>query len=146
MPLTSALKILDQFYVRMAPVKGSFTWWNPRIIIVTSNSHPSTWYDYSKRQEKEAALRRRFTKVYHGADLALLDTPEAIKKWWPIAFSDEAEKPKEAQTLANNYLTSNASLNAFESTQAMNEDRWVPDSDEDGEVYLKACEAANMLL
>lgn len=99
MPLTSALKILDPFYVRMAPVKGSFTWWNPKRVIVTSNSHPMHWYDYSKRVEKEAALRRRFTKVYHGANLECLDTPEKIKAWWPVATDG-----KEKQTLSNNYL------------------------------------------
>jgi len=87
MPLTSALKILDNYYVRMAPVKGSFVWWNPKKIYVTSNSHPMHWYDYSKRQDKEGALRRRFTKILEFSDdgrITINSTPEHIRDYWPI--------------------------------------------------------------
>lgn len=87
MPLTSALKVLDNYYVRMAPVKGSFVWWNPERIYLTSNSHPMHWYDYSKREDKEEALRRRFTKIieFKGEnDVTINSTPEHIKEYWPI--------------------------------------------------------------
>lgn len=101
MPLASALKVLDNYYVRMAPVKGSFTWWNPSTIVVTSNSHPSLWYDYTKRLSKESALRRRFTVIreYTAQGVVVHDTPDAIALYWPIVSG-----PVVKQELKNNYL------------------------------------------
>lgn len=101
MPLSSSLKILDNYYVRMAPVKGSFCWWNPKVIIVTSNSHPNTWYDYSKRTDKESALRRRFTEIHHytGDEILLYDTIEKINKYWSIPEGFIK------QDVTNNYLS-----------------------------------------
>jgi len=101
MPLRNALKILDHWYVRQVPTKGGHVWFNPSVVLVTSNFHPSTWYDYSSRIEHERALRRRFHRVYHGADLTLLDTTEAIDAWWPI----KGDKPTIQQNIDNNYLT-----------------------------------------
>lgn len=62
--LTQLLQILDQ-YVPSVQVKGSFTWWNPLMINITTNLHPWQWYDYSTRQDSYAALKRRITRVYH---------------------------------------------------------------------------------
>lgn len=94
MPLNSLLKILDR-YVRQVPVKGGFTWFNPDSIILTANEHPSTWYNYCSRLQKEQALRRRISHVAYFDDLnddwIIIDnvltegdlaTP-AMKKWWP---------------------------------------------------------------
>lgn len=64
MGLSLLLQLLDR-YVRQVPVKGSFTWWNPSLIIVTSNFPVAEWYDYSTRQEHLLALERRFTEVHY---------------------------------------------------------------------------------
>jgi len=64
LPLDALLKILDPHYVRKVPIKGSFTWFNPKRIIVTSNFHPKTWYDYTNREEHQLALRSRFNEVH----------------------------------------------------------------------------------
>ncbi|QKV51008.1 putative replication associated protein [Crucivirus sp.] len=79
MPLNSALKVLDPYYVRSVAIKGGFTWWNPRRIIVTSNVHPSSWYDFYTRRDKEIALRRRFTKIY--SEMKEVDSTI----YWPIS-------------------------------------------------------------
>jgi len=64
--LNVALKLFDPWYCRKVPVKGGFVWFNPDIIVITTNTHPSKWYDYtSNRKEKankEQALRDRFIR------------------------------------------------------------------------------------
>jgi len=95
LPLNSLLKILDR-YLRQVPVKHGFTWFNPEIIMLTANSHPSTWYDFSNRKEKEIALRRRISRVMN-FDIKKRDwefyenvleeggqATDEMKKFWPI--------------------------------------------------------------
>lgn len=67
-------------------ILGGFVWWNPDIIYLTSNAHPMNWYDYSKREDKEAALRRRFTKIIEFKENDIIEhtTLEEIKIYWPI--------------------------------------------------------------
>ncbi|QMW69021.1 replication-associated protein [Crucivirus-527] len=60
--LVDTLRLLD-LYAIQAPTKGGFCWWCPTIIIITTNVHPRDWYDYSKRNDSEIALKRRFTGV-----------------------------------------------------------------------------------
>lgn len=62
--LSHLLQILDRYTVPV-PVKGSFTWWVPKHIIVTTNLHPNQWYDYSSREVHYRALKRRFTNVLY---------------------------------------------------------------------------------
>lgn len=62
-PLLLLLELLDKWSVRVE-VKGSFTWFNPSTIIITSNYHPDEWYDYSTRGESRLALYRRIHHVY----------------------------------------------------------------------------------
>lgn len=62
--LTDLLRILDR-YALQVPVKGSFVWFSPTRIVVTTNIHPSKWYDYSSRTEHYRALQRRFSLVLH---------------------------------------------------------------------------------
>lgn len=101
MPLQNALKLFDSWYIRQVPTKGGHVWFNPEIIIITSNYHPSTWYDYKDRQEWEYALRRRFHKVFHGPDLIELNTEDQIKSWWPLP----KDKVNIQQNIDNNYLS-----------------------------------------
>lgn len=60
--LSDTLRILDQ-YDQQVPIKGSFTWWTPSHIFISTNTHPRDWYDYSARSAEYLALRRRFTDV-----------------------------------------------------------------------------------
>ena len=89
-PLTQALKLLDNYYVRQVPIKGGFVWFNPDTIIVTSNSHPSVWYNYTERTDKEEALRRRFTEIYCFDSKTHYSGLTEIKLYWPLACDGQA--------------------------------------------------------
>lgn len=71
--LTELLRLLDRYPVQV-PVKGSFVWWYPEKIFVTTNLHPRLWYEWTKREEQYFALMRRFTQVRK--DLRLLNHTE----------------------------------------------------------------------
>jgi len=60
--LDDVLRLLDRYEVT-APVKGGFTLWRPDVIAITTNIHPSNWWDYTERREQYAALQRRVTMV-----------------------------------------------------------------------------------
>lgn len=83
MALNSALKVLDQYYVRKVPTKGSFVWWNPERIVVTSNISPKKWYNWEKRAEQEKALRRRFHKIFVYQEDGTVEDVN-IRMYWPI--------------------------------------------------------------
>lgn len=64
--LTNLLQLIDR-YLTQVPVKGSFVWWQPERIYITTNIHPANWYEYRDRMEHYDALKRRFTEVIvHG--------------------------------------------------------------------------------
>lgn len=58
----SMLRLLDRLPVRVG-VKGSFRYFNPRVIYITSNMHPRLWWPWVNREVHYAALARRFTGV-----------------------------------------------------------------------------------
>jgi len=58
--ITYLLKLIDR-YIFQVPIKGSYTWWAPRVIYFTSNHHPKEWYPGAKA-EHIAALLRRFNE------------------------------------------------------------------------------------
>lgn len=60
--LTHTLQLLDRYPVQV-PVKGSFVWWNPKEIHITTNIHPRLWYQWDNREEQYLALMRRFTII-----------------------------------------------------------------------------------
>lgn len=62
MTLDNTLKFFDR-YVQQVPIKGSYTWFRPSTIIVTSNYHPRNWYKWDNRETSYSALKRRFTQV-----------------------------------------------------------------------------------
>ncbi len=64
MPLTSLLRLLDRYPIKV-PVKGGFTEYTPKKIILTSNRNYDEWYNWIGREVKQAALRRRFTEILH---------------------------------------------------------------------------------
>jgi len=61
--LDDVLRLLDRYEVTV-PVKGGFANWTPEVIVITTNIHPSRWWDYSERAEQYAALQRRITLVH----------------------------------------------------------------------------------
>lgn len=64
--LDNTLKLLDR-YVRQVPIKGGHVWFNPKVIYVTSNYHPRTWWKWNttrrKRETSYEALCGRINKV-----------------------------------------------------------------------------------
>lgn len=80
--LVHLLQLLDNYPVQV-PVKGSFTWWYPELIIMTTNQHPWEWYDFTRRLESYNALMRRFTTIMH--DLLILTGPRVVEfaEWRP---------------------------------------------------------------
>lgn len=56
--LKDLLKLLDNKPIE-APVKGSFQWWCPDVVVITTNVSPWNWYKYSDRDFERQALFRR---------------------------------------------------------------------------------------
>ncbi len=61
--LTYLLQLLDR-YPFMVEVKGGYQQLLVSTIILTTNIHPSIWYDYTRRETQYAALARRFHEVW----------------------------------------------------------------------------------
>lgn len=104
--LTQLLRLIDR-YTLQVPIKGGHRWFRPEVIIITTNIHPSIWYDYSKRTSSEMALRRRFTHILNfdepwqpdEIDYEIGDDVE-IKEFWPI----QGDCPHAAQHHHEEYL------------------------------------------
>lgn len=108
LPLDALLKLLDPYYIRKVPIKCSFTWFNPKRIIVTSNFHPEKWYDYTGREEHQLALRRRFDEVifFGKNDSRLVYTGAVfIQLYWPC----EKKKDDHRQLINNRCIYCNYS-------------------------------------
>lgn len=56
--LKDLLKLLDNRPVEV-PMKGSFNWWCPEVVIITTNVSPWNWYQYKERDFERQALFRR---------------------------------------------------------------------------------------
>lgn len=61
--LNDTLRMLDRYPVQ-APVKGSYTWYMPEIIYITTNLHPRGWYKWLGREVHWRALKRRIHQVF----------------------------------------------------------------------------------
>lgn len=88
MRLSLAKKVFDNHYVRMRSVKGSHVWFNPKRIVLTSNHHPSTWWNWSRHLPiDQEAFRRRFTAIYvfEQTPLGPIRKHVDIDTFWPIA-------------------------------------------------------------
>lgn len=85
--LTHCLQLLDRYPVQV-PVKGSFVWWYPKEIHITTNIHPRLWYKWENREEQYAALMRRFTTIKE--DLVELDALKRaqFEAWRPPVSDD----------------------------------------------------------
>lgn len=85
--LRDFLKLIDRYAIRV-PVKGSFVVWCPRVVRITTNIHPSKWWEWEGREEQLPALFRRFTRVYHwrtdSKDPTVVDRngrPDMWRRW-----------------------------------------------------------------
>lgn len=91
--LSYLLALIDR-YTQRVPTKGSFTMWAPKTIYITTNYHPTKWYDWSERTEQWFALVRRFTHVlqfsldrepkayYRGSGSTPSEWNMDWRKWW----------------------------------------------------------------
>lgn len=62
--LSDCLRLLDPWGVEQVQVKGSFVWWNPKRIFITTNIWPREWYKWENRVIQYQALARRFRCVF----------------------------------------------------------------------------------
>lgn len=82
--LADLLRILDGYSLNV-PTKGDFTRYHPDTVYVTTNYHPYTWYDYSKRMLSYKAIARRFTEVHRFYETCtVIDKPgtHSWEKFW----------------------------------------------------------------
>lgn len=85
-PLDRCLQLLHEWPEKVA-VKGGFVWWNPEIVVITTNTHPMEWYDWEKREVQKEALGRRFTRLVYFSGLKNYDlstlsvVPGCVAKW-----------------------------------------------------------------
>lgn len=90
MILTQLLKLLD-IYLRKVPVKGSQVWMTAKRFIVSTNKHPSDWYQWVGRENQEEALKRRFVDYgYFMAWTTLSNGKNGLGEvdpddFWPVA-------------------------------------------------------------
>ena len=73
--LVNILKLLHEYPSRQE-IKGGHTYFNPSMIVITTNIHPNKWYDYKDRAEQRSALMRRINEVWiynRGQDPVLAD-------------------------------------------------------------------------
>jgi len=62
MNLVMFLQVADR-YPLLLPIKGSYVWWMPTYLAITTNIHPRDWYNYDRREEQYKALKRRIHEV-----------------------------------------------------------------------------------
>ncbi len=55
------LRVLDKYPMRLE-MKGTTVAWNPKLILITSDSHPSEWFEDSSTTRQ---LMRRISKITH---------------------------------------------------------------------------------
>ena len=81
-PFCELLRLTDR-YPHKVPVKGSYVEFNSKKIIITSNTHPDTWYSEEKCYLQ--ALFRRINKWLWWNATQFEDVPPAILKY-PINY------------------------------------------------------------
>lgn len=120
--LAQLLRVIDRYRVQL-PIKGGFTWFNPKRIYITSNFHPLDWYDYTGRQQQYPALERRFTRLtwWKRAD-AIVELRRPLPDASPDLVNDEqwrhfwdgVGRAQLALDVATGRLVSNAPADYFD--------------------------------
>lgn len=82
MPFCEMLRLMDR-YPHKVPVKGSYVEFNSKRIIITSNTHPDTWYSDEKCYVQ--AFFRRINKWLWWNGTGFEDVPDHVKKY-PINY------------------------------------------------------------
>lgn len=93
--LSDLLQLLDEYPLEV-PCKGSFIWWCPDRIIITTNKSPFEWYKYEQRDLERDALFRRIHKV-------LFFTKNDDREPRPKTFTDEWREHPEWFQLQKTY-------------------------------------------
>lgn len=90
--LVHLLKLLDNYVVKVQ-VKGLSCWFNPELIMITSNRHPDKWYNWDNRMEEKAALCRRFDSIYvyttQGVVPKEIKDKQEIKNWFNLQADED---------------------------------------------------------
>lgn len=79
MDLAYLLQILDRYLVQVE-VKGSHTYITSKYIYITTNFHPSTWYEWKGRSDHYVALARRIdcVSVFDDGEFINVDVDEFL--------------------------------------------------------------------
>lgn len=83
MPLFMFLQITDRYLYKVETKGGTVHMVAPRII-VTTNSHPRSWYSWDKRENKEYALKRRFQEIWGISTNDILERLDP-ELFWPVS-------------------------------------------------------------
>lgn len=86
--LANLLQMLDEYPIEFQS-KGSFRWFMPDIVVITTNVNPHDWYNYDRRSKEKRALFRRFDNggVYRfDKNAEQVPRPYQINIWDTHAF------------------------------------------------------------
>lgn len=93
-PLLDLLRLTDR-YPEFVETKGGYTWWTPDHIIMTTNYHPRSWYNWNNREPSYLALQRRVTEVIEFTEQG--ESPVDVevffqdKDLWPTQYYQDSE-------------------------------------------------------
>ncbi len=93
-PLTLLLRMLDMNKLNL-PVKGAQAKMVSTTIIITTNVHPSMWYDYTGRTSQYTALQRRIHEVRYfpkGVPSYIVTPYSFFDSWYEYCDEDEVLK------------------------------------------------------
>lgn len=102
--LSLYLQVMDRFPQKV-PIKGGFEWWNPEVVIITTNIHPMDWWKWEGRECQREAVGRRFTKLLFFSNLENHDlstvtpVPGCKAAWEQGPMLSELLKPKAVNAL-----------------------------------------------
>jgi hypothetical protein len=92
--LPELLRMLDHYRYQL-PVKGAYEWCLANEIIITTNIHPTMWYDYTNRRQHYDALARRVNQVVYYREWTAVDPPERMIERAAGTFMVEFPEVKE---------------------------------------------------
>lgn len=102
--LTNLLRLLDRYPIQL-PIKGGYVWLRHDALIISTNIHPSLWYDFSGREAQIPALLRRITSIRcwraDGSTSRWLHTPTEITDFY-LSYSSRTSLYDES--LKFNYM------------------------------------------
>lgn len=88
--LDYTLRLLDRYEMRL-PIKGAHTYLTAKIVYITTNLHPETWFDWNTRIVQLEALKRRFSEIWYFPDAGekfQVDKASFFNNYQPINADD----------------------------------------------------------